>query len=311
MSPRSWRGRQRRRRRDASAWAPRWIPLSDTLAIADTPPPLDIDRRVGRPERFIAGLNTTLRELPSGWSGPSPADGESHDLSDRVRSRFWYHTIELPGGIVTPGMFDHRALVPHYGIPERLEGKRVLDVGTWDGFWAFEFERRGATVTAVDLGALSSIDLPVAIKDELERSGLDQRLGGGFELARSALGSSAERIERSVYDLDPGELGTYDVVHFADVLMHLDSPITALRRVRSIASDTAIIVATFDPTLGDEPILRYQGGWTNAVWWSFSLKALGQMALDAGFSDVESRVAFRVVRATEPDIWEVVLHAHV
>jgi hypothetical protein len=37
-------------------------------------------------------------------------------------------------------------LRPHlsnYPLPERLDGKRVLDVATFDGFWAFEPERMG------------------------------------------------------------------------------------------------------------------------------------------------------------------------
>ena len=41
-------------------------------------------------------------------------------------------------------MFDLRDYVDHYGLPERMDGMRALDVGTWDGFWAFEMERRGA-----------------------------------------------------------------------------------------------------------------------------------------------------------------------
>ena len=36
-------------------------------------------------------------------------------------------------------------------IPEDLTGKTVLDMGSWDGFWAFECERRGAKrVLAID-----------------------------------------------------------------------------------------------------------------------------------------------------------------
>ena len=37
-----------------------------------------------------------------------------------------------------------------FPIPEDLRGKRVLDIGAWDGWFSFEMERRGATVVAVD-----------------------------------------------------------------------------------------------------------------------------------------------------------------
>ncbi len=56
----------------------------------------------------------------------------------------WYHTQELAPGLVTPGMFDLRPYVERYGLPASMEGMRVLDVGTFEGFWAFEMERRGA-----------------------------------------------------------------------------------------------------------------------------------------------------------------------
>ena len=42
------------------------------------------------------------------------------------------------------GWFDTRAVGPRSRCPTSLAGKRCLDVGTWDGFWAFEMERRGA-----------------------------------------------------------------------------------------------------------------------------------------------------------------------
>ena len=48
-------------------------------------------------------------------------------------------------------MFDLRPFVDRYGLPESLEGMRCLDVGTWDGFWAFEMERRGGEVVGIDL----------------------------------------------------------------------------------------------------------------------------------------------------------------
>ncbi len=65
------------------------------------------------------------------------------DLLDRARQQGWYHTLELPG-LTTHGTFDMRQYVPRYGLPASLEGKRVLEVGTWDGFWAFEFESAAA-----------------------------------------------------------------------------------------------------------------------------------------------------------------------
>jgi tRNA (mo5U34)-methyltransferase len=80
-------------------------------------------------------------------------------LLEQVNSRSWYHVMELGDGQVTDGWFDMRPYVKHYGIPERLDGMRVLEIGTWDGFWAFELERRGAAeVIALDLDDEADLD---------------------------------------------------------------------------------------------------------------------------------------------------------
>src|SRR5438445_13590752 len=119
--------------------------------------------------------------------------------------REWYHTIELAPEVVTPGWFDTRGIVDELPFPETLEGKRCLDVATFDGFWAFEMERRGAAeVHAIDVLDPLAWDWPAnstsGVMEALEQR---QERGRGFEIAREALGSSVERLEMSVYDLDP------------------------------------------------------------------------------------------------------------
>ncbi len=69
---------------------------------------------------------------------------------DDPRLDQWYHTIDLGNGLTTRGIFDHRSVVHCYGLPESLEGKTCLDVGTGDGFFAFEMERRGAARVVAD-----------------------------------------------------------------------------------------------------------------------------------------------------------------
>ncbi len=43
-----------------------------------------------------------------------------------------------------------RERIGQFPIPEDLHGARVLDIGTWDGWFSFEMEPRGAEVLAVD-----------------------------------------------------------------------------------------------------------------------------------------------------------------
>lgn len=215
-------------------------------------------------------------------------------LEEQVRARSWYHTLELPGGIVTPGEFDHRSLVAGYGLPADLTGRSALDVATFDGFWAFELERRGATVTAIDVGRISDYDYPTAARQQLEAEQLDRPHVTGFELARRALGSSVRRVTANVYDLNPSDHGVHDFVHAADLLLHLESPIRALRAIRSVTGHTAHIVDAYDPDVVEDgsQMVRYLGGWHVITWWLPSASSLAQMVLDAGFRTVRVHAAY-------------------
>src|SRR5881398_852835 len=168
-------------------------------------------------------------------------DAPSRPSVDEARAAvaanpLWYHTIEVAPGVVTPGWFDLRSVVERMPWPD-VRGKRCLDVGTYDGFLAFELERRGAAaVVATDISDHSQWDWPHA---ERERGAeylaqVAGQKGRGFEIARSALGSSVEKREISVYDLSPEAVGAFDVVVCGSLLLHLKDPVRALEAVRSV-----------------------------------------------------------------------------
>src|SRR5690242_14659327 len=112
---------------------------------------------------------------------------------DTALSRRWYHTLELRPGVWTDGWFDMRPYVKHYGLPDDMSGMRVLDVGTWDGFWAFEMESRGADVVALDLDDEVDLDWPPRLRPDTYP---DEPRGAGFAIAKEMRGSSVERVTR-------------------------------------------------------------------------------------------------------------------
>jgi tRNA (mo5U34)-methyltransferase len=226
------------------------------------------------------------------------------ELSRRVRQISWYHTIELPDGLVTPGQFDHRGLVPHYGLPADLIGQRALDVATFDGFWAFELERRGAQVTAVDLDDPRDWDFPEPVRPLVGAPRADDAIGRGFALAHDALASSVRRVTSSVYDLDPDELGQFDFVHAGDLLVHLRDPLRALQRIRAVTSGALLLSdgIDFDARPGRfGPTMQYLGGWDDVVWWVPSLDALAQLLIDAGFSSLRLNAVYNLAKTYETD----------
>jgi tRNA (mo5U34)-methyltransferase len=230
-------------------------------------------------------------------------------LRDRVAGIQWYHTIDLGDGIVTPGAFDHRPHLHHFLLPRRLDGLRVLDVATFDGFWAFEFERRGAAaVVAIDLDRYGDVDLAPRVRSRLSHEELDKPLGSGFALAREVLGSKVQREALNVYELSPERLGTFDLVFCSDLLLHLKNPIKALENIRSVTRGRAVIVDTFHPVLPQKTI-KYIGGAETSVWWLFSLGALEQMISDAGFDTVALASRFQMQYEDGKPLWQAVFSA--
>jgi tRNA (mo5U34)-methyltransferase len=221
---------------------------------------------------------------------------EEKELRERVFSfPYWYHRIELPFGIITPGWAPVSKEL--YNIPEDLSGKRVLDVGAWDGFWTFEALKRGA-VQVVAIDDFSDF------MGHLENT--SRKAWATFDLCKEALGYSDEqcrRLEMSVYDISPEQLGMFDLVFFFGVLYHLRHPLLAIDKLATVCRremyiETAIL-DRYSPYRGGfgkgypdgqmvmefYPGRQYANNYTN--WWVPTLECLGQMVGSAGFSGVE------------------------
>jgi tRNA (mo5U34)-methyltransferase len=147
--------------------------------------------------------------------------------------------MTLAPGVQTPGWFDLRSVVNRLPWPD-VAGKRCLDIGTWDGFLAFELERRGAAeVVATDIEHHEDWDhLPrrreAAIAFYNETAGTK---GAGFTIAAEALGSRVQREWINIYDLSPERVGTFDIVVCGALLLHLRSPFAALEAIRGVCKD--------------------------------------------------------------------------
>jgi tRNA (mo5U34)-methyltransferase len=219
-------------------------------------------------------------------------------LLAEARSRPWYHTLELAPGVVTDGWFDLRGYPDRYGLPERLDGLRALDVGTWDGFWAFEMESRGAEVVAIDLDDERDLDWPPR---RIPERFPDQPRGRGFELARELRGSTVERHNLSIYEATPERLGTFDLVFCASVIMHLRDQFGALQRIAELCTGTFLSVEQYDRWAGllPFPAARYLADREQAVvFWLPSARTWGRMLGSVGFDRVERLGKFNV-RSTQ------------
>jgi tRNA (mo5U34)-methyltransferase len=195
---------------------------------------------------------------------------------------FWWHSIDLGDGVVTPGhnhQFAERAIARR--IPHQLHGKTVLDIGCWDGKHAFEAEsRQAAEVLAIDSGQ----------QVEFVKSKYNQEIDPlqGIEVAKTILASNVN-IER----IDFTELRSeqFDVTLFLGVLYHQENPIEALRILYELTGETTIIESAvlLDPRSRPRhkyyPEAELNNDPTN--WYVPNKPRLMEWIQDAGFSKVK------------------------
>jgi tRNA (mo5U34)-methyltransferase len=225
------------------------------------------------------------------------------DIRRRAAEFQWYHTIDLGHGIKTAGQYDLTPLLKHYGIPESLEGWSVLDVGPAHGFFAFEFERRGAArVATAELPSWSEHDASPVLQDIFGRvpASAEEYHRGALGFAIDARGSRVERQFCNVYDLTPERVGSYDLVFCASVLLHLSDPLRALYGIRRVCKKEAIICTGIDthPQVANEPFALFLGTPDGQAFWFPTMKCFEMMVLAAGFTRVE-RVSTFSLRSTD------------
>lgn len=222
---------------------------------------------------------------------------EAKTLIDSAR---WYHRWEILPDVMTPGRSytSPAAVLDQFGVDQDLSGKRVLDIGSWDGPYSFELERRGAEVVSYD------IQDPNAT---------------AYNVAREILDSKCEYMQGSVYDLDTANFGKFDLVLFLGFFYHLKNPNLAWERIRCVLKPTGKLL--FEGAILDFAdrvdelwkqeneslnVLRdlsvtyftsgdYSGCWSN--WYVPTKACLGEWLLSAGYQILSLRVIEESSRA--------------
>jgi tRNA (mo5U34)-methyltransferase len=239
------------------------------------------------------------------------------ELRQRAEKITWYHTFELAPGLVTPGMFDHRPYLDHYGLPADLSGKRALDVGAMDGFFAFELERRGAEVVALDLNDPSALDWPRHLRD----TGVSREAGGfpladdsAFSIVSDTVGSSVERVPLNIYDVTQEQLGKFDLVFAGSMHVHLRDPVRALERMADVCSGQLVFADAVSRRLDWVPRLKlaeFTGESPWMTWWIPTTRTMVAMTRCAGFTDVTVKSKFDLKFAQQSGgVYHAVVHAN-
>ena len=217
---------------------------------------------------------------------------EGTAIQAQLDELLWYHTIDVRDGATTKGWFDLRHALPLLPWPD-VRGKRCLDVGTWDGFYAYEMERRGAAeVVALDIEDLSDIDYPPEVRADPSvdlSQASNQPRPAGFRLLHDVLDSRVEWRPGNIYDLDPAELGTFDVVVVGSLLVHLRDPVRALDAVRRVTGGSLLSVDYVNPAVHvlarrGRALFELRGESADFQWWLASDAGLRQLLHVGGFT---------------------------
>ncbi len=200
-----------------------------------------------------------------------------NDFTRELGEKGWFHSFELPDGTQIDGCMPlawQRERWSRFPLAADLTGKRVLDIGAWDGWFSFEAERRGASVTSVDC-----VDSP------------------SYRQIHERLGSRAEFRNLDLYEIPAAGLGRFDIVLFLGVLYHLKYPFLGLEIVCGLATDVAVVESfvidgpTWRDHRGEIPMLEFyetdelNGQFDN--WFGPSVGALEALCRAAGFARVE------------------------
>ena len=145
----------------------------------------------------------------------------------------YHHSFPELGieGRVTPAAIANK--LNYIRLPEDLTGKTVLDIGAWDGYYSFECEKRGATVTALEK---------------------EKRHGTLVEL-KETFDSNIEILYMDAYDI-PSLDRQWDLVLCMGVIYHVQDPFKLINIVYDCTKENAIIESAIR-NVGDEPLMFF------------------------------------------------------
>jgi tRNA (mo5U34)-methyltransferase len=151
----------------------------------------------------------------------------------------WFHTFALnpEHGLYTRGVArDHRYRIPV--LPVSFDGLRVLDVGTFDGFYAYLAEHRGAA-------RVLAVDNEQYVAWVRARWGVVLKGGEGFRAIGALLGSRVQYVRGDALTLrDTGE--RFDVIFCFGILHRVENPLGLMRALgERLAPGGRLLVETY------------------------------------------------------------------
>jgi len=210
-----------------------------------------------------------------------------------IKKCYWYHYFEFHKNVNdVVWEYDLKSVLDKFLLPEDMKEKSFLDIGTANGFFSFEIEKRGAEVVSFDLGLDDPPDqIPYPFSPDRVKDNRDfmMKLHKGYWYAHQYFQSNAKAVYGHVRQM-PDWLGTFDVTLIGSILQHIRDPLGVIIEADRHTKHTLIISEAYYPS--EEPVIRFQANpadsnpqyWT---WWRMS-PAFLKLALETlGYKDIE------------------------
>lgn len=139
------------------------------------------------------------------------------ELNDTPTAVVWRHDIDLPGEGRTTGLYDPSLDLDRTGVPKRLDGERLLDVGCSDGGHTFLCEERGATVLGID-----------------DQSSPRNEGRNNFEYTKARIGAKAQYRQGRANDLLESGEPPFDRILHLNVLYHVEDLLGEARTLHGL-----------------------------------------------------------------------------
>jgi SAM-dependent methyltransferase len=215
----------------------------------------------------------------------------------RKEDSLFYHYMTYPEGDTIEGAWDIRGMFDQYIGDYPVRGKTLLDVGTAGGFLAFEAEKAGATVTAIDAlkaGEFERIPLGDSLY-QLDRKTFVEQTEAWLKMLRNGFWYSWHRCESNVEVIYvpiarlPYWGRKFDVVVAGAILEHLSDPVAAIANMAGVAKEAVIIA--FTPVIAQRrQFMETANDWSNPehsfTFWTLSKGLYNRIFNNLGF-DVE------------------------
>lgn len=228
------------------------------------------------------------------------------EITAFINKYTWYHKIDLGNNIITPGYNWEQLWNLTRSVRAKIDytGKKVLDLGSLEGMWAFEAE---------NLGAASVVATDVCYEGFVEK----------FHFCKEILKSSViPYYNVSPYDLfnrldvflqeccEEHELSNrlFDIVQHLGLLYHLQNPMLSLAQARSVIKDGGtLIFETAAVTNVNQPVMLFNGSTMgnkyiyedHTTWWAPTISCLKEMLASCLFQVDDENI--RVMNSTEKD----------